>query len=138
MRSTTHRSLCGVLGGFLIVLVSAGVTLLSVGILATPARMLQAGLLATAGVLDVVAAVDTPLTDRVDWYRLSGAANVALGLALPVGLLDWGTDTGGTVFVAVSAVGGLALAAIGVDICLYAGAHIYERPLDVPAERAAE
>jgi len=56
---------------------------------------------------------------------------VALGLALPVGLLDWGPEqgAGGVLLLVVTAVGGLALVAIGADLCCYAGAHVYEQPL---------
>ena len=110
MRSTTHRRPCGALVGTALFRVPATVVLVGV-----------------AGLLDLVAAFETPLTARVDWFRLSGAGNVALGLALPIGMLGWES---GTVLFVASAVGGLALAAIGVDIVVYAGSHVYERRLD--------
>jgi hypothetical protein len=130
VRSTTHRRLCGVLGGLLLALVVGVVATVGVAPLRAP-TLVQVALLGVSGVFDLLAAVDTPLTERIAWYRLSGVANVALGLALPVGLLDWmGRGTGGTVLLAVTAVGGLALVAVGVDLALFAGEHVYERSLE--------
>jgi hypothetical protein len=127
MRSTTHRRLCGALGAGLVLLCGAGVALVGTALFRVPATTVQVVLVGVAGLLDLVAAFETPLTARVDWFRLSGAGNVALGLALPIGMLGWES---GTVLFVASAVGGLALAAIGVDIVVYAGSHVYERRLD--------
>lgn len=130
MRSITHRRLCGALGAGLLLLCGAGVALVGTALFRVPATAVQVALVGVAGLLDLVAAFETPLTARVDWFRLSGAGNVALGLALPIGVLGWESDAGGTVLFVASAVGGLALAAIGVDIVVYAGSHVYERRLD--------
>ncbi|WP_338739846.1 hypothetical protein [Haloplanus salilacus] len=131
MRSTTHRRLCGVLGGLLVALVVGVVAAVGIAPLRAPVVATQVSLLGLSGAFDLLAAVETPITERVAWYRLSGVANVALGLALPVGLLGWtGTGTGGTVLLVVTAVGGLALVGVGVDLALFAGEHVYQRPLE--------
>jgi hypothetical protein len=134
VRSITHRRLCGVLGAGLLALVAAGIVLVGAALLSSPTTAVQVVLIGAAGALDVVAAFENPITTRLDWFRLSGVANVALGLALPVGILGWGNGAGGAFLFAVTAAGGLALAAMGADIALYAGAHIYERRLDAPED----
>lgn len=128
----THRRLCGAIGVGLLLTASAAAALVGVsGLRRAPATATQVGLLGITGVLDLLAAFENPLTERIDWYRLGGVANVALGMALPVGVLGWsGHGTGGTMLLAVTALGGLALAAIGVDLVVFAGANVYERPLD--------
>jgi len=127
----TNRRLCGALGAGLAVFVVGIVAVIGMAVFNTPTVAAQLVLIGVAGVLDLVAAFENPVTARIDWFRLGGAANVALGLALPVGVLGWGSSgAGGELLVAVTAVGGIALAAIGLDLAVYAGAHIYERPLD--------
>jgi hypothetical protein len=138
MRSITHRRACGALGAGLVALVAAGIVLVGAALIHSPTTAVQVVLIGAAGVLDIAAAFENPVTARVDWFRLSGVANVSLGLALPVGILGWGNGAGGAFLLAVTAVGGLAFAAIGADIALYAGAHVYERPLDASEEAAAE
>jgi hypothetical protein len=128
----TNRRRCGVLGGGLLLLALAAAAVLGAALFTAPPTAAQVGLLALAGALDLVAAFENPLTRRVEWFRLGGLANVALGLALPVGLFEWGLggDAGWTLLVLAMAVGGLSLAAIGADLFLYAGAHVYGRPVD--------
>ncbi|WP_251342449.1 hypothetical protein [Haloplanus halophilus] len=130
MDTNTHRRLCGVLGVGLLALAGGGVALVGAALFRTPTTAVQVVLIGAAGLLDAVAAFRNPVTARIDWFRLGGLANVALGLALPVGVLGWGGGGRGTLLLAVTALGGLSLAAIGVDMALYAGAHVYERPLD--------
>ncbi len=108
----------------------AGVALVGVALFRTPTTAVQVVLIGAAGVLDAVAAFRNPVTARIGWFRLSGVANVALGLALPVGILGWDGGPGGLLLLVVMTAGGLSLAAVGVDVALYAGAHVYERPLD--------
>lgn len=124
MHAARHRRLCAVLGAGLLVLVAGLLVVFGAALRRSPPLALQAGLLTLAGVLDVAAAGDTTL---VSWYRLSGLANVALGLALPVGLLGWSGEGAWFLF-AVTAVGGLALAGVGVDLLAYGGRHVYEHP----------
>ena len=130
MHSPTHRRLCGALGAGLLLLVVAVVALVATPLTRVPATATQVALLGVAGLLDLVAAFENPVTARVDWFRLGGVANVALGVALPVGLLGWGGGAGGTLLLVATTVGGCSLAAMGVDLAVYAGSHIYERPLD--------
>ncbi|MEF8856663.1 MAG: hypothetical protein V5A16_04510 [Haloplanus sp.] len=126
----TNRRRCGVLGGGLVCLAVVTAATVDPALLAALPTATRVSLLAAAGALDLVAAFETPLTQRIDWFRLGGLANVVLGSALPVGLLEGGGGAGGTLLFAVTAVGGLSLAAIGADLFLYAGAHVYERPID--------
>ncbi|GAB6863000.1 hypothetical protein ACFR97_02130 [Haloplanus litoreus] len=111
-----------------------GSVLIGTALLRTPTTAVQVVLIGAAGALDAVAAFGNPMTARIDWFRLGGLANVTLGLALPVGVLGWGNGAGGTAILAVTALGGPSLAAMGVDVALYAGAHVYERPLDASTE----
>ncbi|GAB3315606.1 MULTISPECIES: hypothetical protein [Haloplanus] len=136
MNATTHRRLCGVLGLGLLTVVGGGLALVGAAPFGTPTLAVQVVLVGAAGALDVVAAFGNPVTARIDWFRLSGAANVALGLALPVGILGWEGGAGGTLLLAVTAVGGLSLAAVGVDMWCCAGKHVYERPLDADTDPA--
>jgi hypothetical protein len=105
------------------------------GAVATPTATAQVGLLGIAGTLDLVAATENPVTARIEWFRLSGVANVALGVAVPVGLLGWNAGVTGTILFGLTGIGGLALAAIGADTAVYAGRHLYQRPLDEPRDR---
>jgi hypothetical protein len=132
--TTTHRRLCGALGVALLVLVGGGVALAGAGLFRAPTTAVQVVLIGATGVLDVVAAFENPVTDRIEWFRLGGLANVTLGLALPVGVLGWAGGASGTFLLVVTALGGLSLAAMGADVALYAGAHVYERPLDARPE----
>jgi hypothetical protein len=52
--------------------------------------------------------------------------NVLLGLSLPLGLLDSGPD----VFLVVVALGGLSLAAMGVDMLAFHGKYTRGERLD--------
>ena len=107
MHGTTHRRLCGVLGAGLLLLAGGVVAVVGRHVLRTPTMMAQLGLLTVSGALDIVAAFENPLTARIDWFRLGGLANVALGLALPVGALGWTTarDATGLFLFVVTAVG---------------------------------
>jgi len=139
MRPTNRRG-CGLLGSGLVLLAVAVAAVLGPALLAAPLVLAQVGLLGVAGALDLVAAFENPLTARVDWFRLGGLANVALGLALPVGVLDWGLESGaeGAFLLVAMALGGLSLVAIGADLFLYAGTHVYGRRVDADGEVSAE
>lgn len=128
MQSRTYRRFNGVVGVFLLLLVGGILLLVGPDSVDAPTARAQLVLLALAGTLDVVAAVETPLTDRVPWYRVSGLANVALGLSLPLGFA--GTlGEGGLPFFLVTALGGLSIAAIGVDMLAFEGRHVYSESL---------
>jgi len=127
--SPTHRRLCGALGVALLLLVGAAVSLAGTALIRVPATATQVALLGVAGLLDLVAAFENPVTTRVDWFRLGGVANVALGATLPVGVLGWGGGAEGALLLVVMAVGRCSIAAVGIDLAAYAGSHVYERPL---------
>jgi hypothetical protein len=122
-----QRRLNGVLGGLLLLVVGALVALLGAELPGAPVATAQVALLALAGVLDVVAAIDTPITDRVEWWRLSGLAHVLLGAALPLGFLDAAGSE--PALLALTALGGLSVAAIGLDMLAFEGRHVYRHSL---------
>lgn len=121
-----NRRLSGGIGVFLLVVAGGALALLGNDALADPVLFLQLTLLGLAGVCDIVAARDSVLTDRLAWYRWSGLGNVLLGLSLPLGLLDTGPD----VFLVVVALGGLSLAAMGVDMLAFHGKYTRGERLD--------
>jgi hypothetical protein len=121
-----ERRLAGGIGLFL-VLVATGGFLLGDALHAAPRTAVQLGLLWLAGACDVVAALRSPLTDRVPWYRWSGVANVLLGLSLPLGFLGPGEDP---LLAALVGLGGLSLAALGVDLALFRGRHTRGEAVD--------
>jgi hypothetical protein len=77
----------------------------------------------------LLAAVDTRLTRRVPWYKWSGAGSILLGVSLPLGLVPtggWATDDLGMFGVMLLA--GVTSAAIGVEMLLFDGEHIFDTP----------
>jgi len=127
MNERRDRRLSAVLGVFLLVVAGSALALFSVGRLETPVVFAQAALLGAAGVCDVVAATDSQLTDRWAWYRWNGLGNVLLGLSLPLGSVG---SSDGTLFLAVTGVGGLSLAAIGFDMLVFHGRYSRGARLD--------
>lgn len=119
MNERHERRLAGVIGAFLLLVATGGVLLGGV-LHAAPRTVVQFALLWLAGVCNVVAASCRPLTDRVPWYRWSGVASVLLGVSLPLGFLG----SGETPFLAaLGGLGGLSVAAIGIDLALFRGRH---------------
>ncbi len=125
MNERRNRQLSAVVGVFLL-LVTGGVALLGTDALDAPAFLAQLTLLGLAGVFDIVAAIETPLTDRWAWYQWSGAGNVLLGLSLPLGFA--GTD--GLFLLLLTGVGGLSLAAMGIDMLAFHGKYTRGERLD--------
>lgn len=85
-----------------------------------PVLVGQVLLVGLAGVCNLVAAVDRHLTDAWAWYQWSGLGNVLLGLSLPLGFVG---SADALLFLLVTGVGGLSLAAIGVDMLAFHGAY---------------
>lgn len=127
MNVRRNRQLSGVVGGFLVLVSTGAFLLLGPSLLGAPALFAQVTLLGLAGVADLVAATDTALTDRWAWYRWSGAGNVLLGLSLPLGFVGGG---GEVFFLGVTAVGGLTLAAMGLDMLVFHGKYTRGKRLD--------
>jgi hypothetical protein len=129
MAYRTQRHVGGVVG-FALLLFVAGVLFLA----GTPHSLVvsvQLSALALAGTCDLTAAVDTRLTDRVPWHKWSGAGSVLLGVSLPLGLVPvdgWGTEDLGMFVVMLLA--GVTIAAIGVEMLLFNGEHIFDEPPD--------
>lgn len=126
MNGQRNRRLSGVLGAFLLIVAGGALALGWPDILASPALLAQVTFLSAAGVADVVAATDGELTARWAWYRWRGLGNVLLGLSLPLGFFD----DGGTWFFVVTGIGGLSLAAIGLDLLVFAGRYTRGERLD--------
>lgn len=122
----THRNrrrLNAVLGAFLLAVAGAGAVVLRAELLSRPVLALQFGLTGLAGLCNLVAATDRLSAGQ--WYQWSGLGNVFLGVSLPLGV------TGGPVLFGVFAsVGGLSLAAIGLDMLLFHGRYMHQEGFD--------
>lgn len=97
--------------GILLLILTAG--LLAVfGIDAfDPGNTVQLGLLAVAGLLDVVGGFSNPFRERVGAARLVGLANVCLGASIAA----LATTTEPLVLRVISVLGGLLIAIIGIN-----------------------
>jgi len=127
MNERRNRRLSAVLGVFLVAVAGGATVFLGSEFLARPVLAGQISLLGLAGVCDLVAAVDSPLTARWAWYRWSGLGNVLLGVALPLGFVGGGDEL---FFLVVTGVGGLSLAALGVDMIAFHGRYSRGERLD--------
>lgn len=128
MNERRNRQLSGVLGVFLVVVAVAAGVVFGDGALGRPLLLAQVLLMGLAGVADVVAAVDSPLTDLLAWYRWSGLGNVLLGLSLPLGFV--GTSTAELALFVATGIGGLSLAAMGLDMLAFHGRYTRGEGLD--------
>jgi uncharacterized membrane protein HdeD (DUF308 family) len=127
MAYRTQRRVSGVVGVVFLLFV-AGVLFLA-GPSHSPVVSVQLFTLALAGACDLLAAVDTRLTRRVPWYKWSGAGSILLGVSLPLGLVPtggWATDDLG--MFGVMLLVGVTSAAIGVEMLLFDGEHIFDTP----------
>nr|WP_246971952.1 hypothetical protein [Natribaculum luteum] len=115
-----------IVGAFL-VLIAGGVVLLVENLFKTPLLLSQVTLLGLAGIFDIVAATDTQLTARWAWYQWSGLGNIFLGLSLPLGFVG---SKHSLFFLLVAAIGGLSLAAMGIDMLVYHGKYTRGERLD--------
>jgi len=127
---TAHRNrrrLNGLLGVFLVgVAVGAG-ALFGEGVLGRPVLVSQIVLLGVAGVCDLFAAIDRNPTNHWAWYQWSGLGNILLGISLPLGFLS---SSDALFFLLVTSVGGLSLAAIGVDMLAFHGVYTHGDRID--------
>lgn len=129
MNEQRNRHLTGGVGVFLLLIAGGMAALVGTSIVDSPVLLAQVGLLGVAGLCDVIGATDTPLTGRFAWYRWSGLGNVLLGVSLPFGFA--GTETpGGLALLAVVTLGGLSLAAMGLDMLAFHGKYTRGERLD--------
>lgn len=126
MNERRNRRISAVVGVFL-VLIAGSIALLAGDLLETPVVLLQVTLLGLAGVVDVVAATGTRLTDRWAWYQWSGLGNVLLGVSLPLGFAGSGNWF---LFVVVAGIGALSLGVMGVDMLVFHGKYTRDERLD--------
>lgn len=119
MNESRERRLNGVVGVFLL-LVAVGAVALAPSLLINLTTAAQLILLGLAGICDVVAALQSPLTAQISWYRWSGVGDILLGLSLPLGFLDPSSEP---VFAVVVGFGGRSLAAMGIDLVLFHGRY---------------
>lgn len=127
---TAHRNrrrLNGLLGVFLVGIAVGAGALFGGDILGRPALVSQVVLLGLAGVCDLFAAIDRNPTNHWAWYQWSGIGNILLGISLPLGFVG-SSDT--LFFLLVTSVGGLSLAAIGVDMLAFHGVYTHGDQLD--------
>ena len=129
MNERTQRRLSGVVGVFLLLAVAAGTALLGSALVREPVLLTQVTLLALAGLADGIAAVDSPLTDRLAWYRWNGLGYLLLGLSLPFGFVEMGGIEGVALF-ATTVAGGLSLVGMGVDLVAFHGKYTRTERLD--------
>lgn len=122
----TQRRISAALGVFFLAVTATVVGVLRVSLLESPVIVVQVAFLGVAGVLDILAGVETRVTERFEWYRLSGLGNVALAAALPLGFVDPFRP----VPFAVVLVGSVAFAGMGLDMVFFEGRHVYSEPLD--------
>jgi|AntRauTorcE11898_2_1112593.scaffolds.fasta_scaffold07517_2 hypothetical protein len=127
MNVRRNRRLSGVIGAFLILLAVGVVTLVGTDLVSEPLLLAQAALLGVAGVCDIVAATDTALTERWGWYQWSGLGNILLGFALPLAFVGSGEQL---FILGVTAIGGLSLAAMGLDMVAFHGKYTRGERLD--------
>lgn len=120
----TQRRLNGVLGVFLLGVTGVGIALLGSDLFSRPALVAQIALLGLAGICDVLAVTSRLAVLR--WYQWSGLGNVLLGLSLPLGFAGFASP----VYVLLVLVGGLSLAALGVDMLLFHGEYTRSERLD--------
>jgi hypothetical protein len=127
---TAHRNrrrLNGLLGVFLVgVAVGAGV-LFGGNLLGRPALFSQVVLVGMAGICDLIAATDRNPPGHWAWYQWSGLGNILLGISLPLGFVG---SSDALFFLLVTSVGGLSLAAIGVDMLAFHGVYTHGDRLD--------
>ncbi|QLG49405.1 hypothetical protein [Natrinema halophilum] len=104
------------------------VTLVLLGIDVMEERVLlgQSVLIGLGGAFHIVAATETRLTDRLAWYRWTGAGDVLIGCSLPIGLS--GSDS--PIYVLLVGVGGLSLAGMGFDMLAFHGRYTRGERLD--------
>lgn len=129
MNERRQRQLSGIVGAFLLLVAAAGIALLGGDFAGEPAFLAQVSLLGLAGLADVTAAVDSPLTDRLAWYRWNGLGYILLGLSFPFGFVETGGVEGVALLVTTVA-GGLSLAAMGVDLLAFHGKYTRSERLD--------
>jgi hypothetical protein len=116
--SNRRRQLSAVIGAFLVLVAVGAATALGGDILSEPLIAVQLIALALAGVCDLIAAIDRLPAGSLAWYQWSGLGNICLAVALPLAFV------GGEVFLfGLMMVGGLSLAAMGVDMLVFHGEY---------------
>jgi len=119
MNEVRSRQLGTVTGAF-VALVSVGVLgLLGSTLLGQPVLLAQVCLLGTGGVAYLLGSVERLHRGPLAWYQYQGLGNVLVGLSLPLGFV--GQASPDQFFLAVTALGGLSLAAMGVDLLAFHG-----------------
>lgn len=80
-----------------------------------------------AGGADLVAATNSPLNERWRWYQWHGLGNILLGFYLPLVFLDTGDHL---VLLVVTAIGGLSLGLMDVDLLAFQGEYTRGERID--------
>lgn len=130
-RHRRQRKLSAIVGAFLLVIVAGSAATLGTEILSKPLIAIQLAALGLAGIFDLLSGIERLPTGPVAWYQWSGLGNLCLGLSLPLGFVG-----GETILLAVLTLGGLSLAALGVDMLVFHGAYTRGNRLDRDPEQA--
>ena len=125
MERKTKRRLSVVVGVLLLVVSGAVVALMRGALFDRPVLAVQVGAVGIAGVLDIVAGFGTRITERVAWYKIAGLGNIFLAVSLPLGFVD----PVRTLPLVVGLLGVVLFGAMGIDMLLFDGRHVYSEPL---------
>lgn len=128
MDNETYRRFSGGVGIVTIGIAMAFVFVAGVDVLSNPQASVLIGALVLAGALDVVAAVESPITERIAWYRLVGVAHIILGVV--ISLWFAGAVGTGLVDLAIFAFVLFSTAGVGIDMLFFDGRHFYQEPLE--------
>jgi len=132
MNETRNRQI-GAVGGVFAVLVSLGVTaLVGTAMIQRPVLLAQVGLLGPGGVAHLLGGLDSLRTGPLAWYQWQGLGNILVGLSLPLGFA--GQNSAYPLVLFVTALGGISLAAMGVDLLAFHGRFTREERLDARLE----
>jgi hypothetical protein len=125
LRGQRQRRLGVIIGAFLLVVAMGAAVALGSDVFSEPLLAVQLLALGVAGGCNLLAGIERLPMGPLAWYQWSGIGNLCLGVALPLGFAG-----GEPVLLAVIAIGGLSLAAMGVDMFLFHGAYTRGRRLD--------
>ncbi len=132
VNETQNRQI-GTVAGVFAVLVSLGVTaLVGSAMVQHPVLLAQVGLLGAGGIAHLLGGLDSVRTGPLTWYQWQGVGNICIGLSLPLGFV--GQSSTYLLVLFVTALGGVSLAAMGVDLLAFHGRYTREERLNARPE----
>jgi len=121
-----------VTGAFAALASTAVVAVLGIEALQRPVLLVQIVLLGSGGLAYLLGSVDSLRRGPLAWYQYNGLGSVGIGLSLPLGFVGQSGPT--SVFLLVTGLGGLSLAAMGVDLLAFHGKYTRGERLDADIE----